>query len=136
MEVQPVVLLDPFAAANAQAEGNKDRRSKSFRSWLRYHRQNPHVYDLLVRIAREGKALGMSRWSIAAAFEIARWERRFDVKSGRKFKLPNEFRAMYSRLIMMQEPDLLNYFHAKKSSADYEMGWIAFKAAKKAATIQ
>src|SRR5437660_4362906 len=130
-----IQAVDPcIAAAESQMAGYKDRRTKTFRSWVRFNKANPHVYDLLAQILREGKKLGMPRWSIAAAFEIARWERRFDVKTSREWKLPNEFRAYYSRLLLMQEADLWNYVRTTKSSADYEMGFLAFKQAKKGTT--
>jgi hypothetical protein len=39
----------------------------------------------------------------------------------------NEYAAYYSRLIMMQEPELYGFMRATSSPADYELGWAAFK---------
>jgi hypothetical protein len=119
--------MTPIEAADFQGANYKDRRTKPCREWLRFNRKNPHVYDILVGILRQAKQRGFKQWSIQGALEIARWERKFTVDAKRDVKLPNEYAAYYSRLIMMQEDDLYNFMRVTKSPADYELGWDAFK---------
>lgn len=81
-----------------------------------FHEDNPHVYAILVNISREGKRRGISRWSIAGAFEVARYERKFST-SDETFKIRNDFKPHYARLIMAKEPDLDGFFETREMTA-------------------
>jgi hypothetical protein len=123
------MLDQALEAAARQSAGYRDRRTKAFREWHKYHRDNPHVYDILVDILHKGKyEKDFHQWSVQGAIEIARWERRFKVDTSSEFKIANAFGAYYSRLIMMQEPDLYNFMRVTSAPADYELGWVAFKS--------
>jgi hypothetical protein len=85
------------------------------REFLKYHQANPHVYKFLVRFAREAlqelEARGKARcYGIAACVERARWHINFEVKGFPDFKLNNDYRARYARLIMKTEADLRGVF--------------------------
>lgn len=73
-----------------------------------FHAQNPHVYKLLVDLARQVKARGFTKYSINSLFERARWHYMFET-TGDVFKLNNNYRSRYTRL-MQQEPDLAGMF--------------------------
>lgn len=77
--------------------------------FLRFHESNPEVYEALVRMARRIKASGQNSYSISGIYEVARFDR-FVSTTGKPFKLNNDFRARYARLIMRQEPDLAEFF--------------------------
>jgi hypothetical protein len=84
----------------------------------RFHQDNPHVYDLMVRLARDWKRrTGRNRLGVAALWERMRWElavRTTDEAPA----LNNDHKAFYARLIMRQEPDLEGLFEVRRSVAD------------------
>src|SRR6266852_5322149 len=102
--VLPPVIhkVNPLRAADTAARAYP-LRSIAFKSFRAYHRANPHVYQILVDILREGKQRGFDTWSIQGAMEVARWERKFETVGLPEFKIANGFGAYYSRLVMMQE---------------------------------
>ena len=72
-----------------------------------FHRLNPWVYDSLVELVRDYRRRGYPAIGIGHLVEILRWLRRgktYDPTAD--FKLSNDYRSRYSRLIMAQEPDL------------------------------
>ena len=81
-----------------------------------FHEQNPQVYRLIVRIARQAKALGARRFGIAACFERLRWV--YLETHGDIYKLNNTYRAFYARLVMDREPDLADLFETRESPHD------------------
>lgn len=88
----------------------------------RFHADNPRVYTTLVRLAREWVAqFGSHKLGIATLYERARWEISLATNDA-DFKLNNNFRAYYARLIMAQERDLEGLFDLRASKADQ---WIA-----------
>lgn len=89
--------------------------------FLKFHASNPEVYKNLVRLAREFR-MGNNvnrKMGIAMLFEVLRWNYYLNVAFGdEEFKLSNDFRAPYARLIMQQEPDLVDAFNTKTSVVD------------------
>ena len=72
-----------------------------------FHQQNSHIYDMLVELSRKMKAKKtMRQWSVYAAYELVRYQWNNRTRSFDDYKLPNEFRPIYSRLIMEQNPTL------------------------------
>jgi len=91
-----------------------------------FHAENPHVYETLTRLAREWiTKTGHRKLGIATLFERARWEIALATNDP-DFRLNNNWRAFYARLIMRQEPDLAGLFHLRISEAD---GWIEARTA-------
>jgi hypothetical protein len=80
----------------------------------RFHRENPHVYELLVSLAREWKAARPGRrCGMKMLFERCRWD--LNVKSvGEPIVLNNNYHAFYARLIMEQETDLADLFETRR----------------------
>lgn len=77
-----------------------------------FHRENPHVYRELVYLARYWKSRGFKKLGIGMLFEVLRWRRAFQTGES-EYKLPNDFRSRYARLIMQQEPDLEGIFETR-----------------------
>jgi len=76
-----------------------------------FHRENPHVYDALVRLARRFiEATGKRKLGAQRLIEIARWDLEIATQGAEEFEINNTFRAFYARLIMWQEPDLDGVF--------------------------
>ena len=83
-----------------------------------FHRDNPRVYAVLVRLAREWvRTTGRRKVGISALFERTRWEIAIETKSP-DFKLNNNFRAFYARLLMAEHEDLDDIFDLRRSEAD------------------
>lgn len=83
-----------------------------------FHRANPDVYRTLVRLAREWvNSTGRSKVGIGALYEVARWQIAIATNDP-DFKLNNDFRAYFARMIMTQEPDLADLFELRRSKAD------------------
>lgn len=92
----------------------------------RFHEQNPEVYAGLVRLARRfHRATGRRDQSVQRLTEILRWDEQIRTKGVEEFAVNNSFRAFYSRLIQLQEPDLDGTFVTRVSpEADR---WIAIR---------
>lgn len=81
-----------------------------------FHERNPEVYAGLVRLARTGKQSGRTKLGIGQLFEVLRWEWMIGGLPDRheQFKLNNNYRSRYSRLIMQREPDLEGIFETRE----------------------
>lgn len=78
-----------------------------------FHNGNPKVYREIVGIARQMKARGVQKMGISLIFERLRWLHFIEVQTDEGFKLSNDFRAEYARLIMNREPDLEGFFETR-----------------------
>tara|TARA_R100000808_G_C2061673_1_gene92837 strand:+ start:266 stop:535 length:270 start_codon:yes stop_codon:yes gene_type:complete len=85
---------------------------------MEFHEANPHVYEELLRICRFVRGRGVERWGIAACFERLRWLSQFEVQGDDPYRLNNNFRAWYSRLLN-NEPGLEGLFEVRSSGADF-----------------
>lgn len=84
----------------------------------KYHEANPHIYHKIVEKARQVKRLGrVKTYSVAAIFEVIRYEALIVSRAGEPFKLSNDFRSRYARLIMDQERDLAGFFTVRELRA-------------------
>jgi hypothetical protein len=83
-----------------------------------FHADNPRVYDVLVTLARQWvHSTGRTKLGIGALYERARWEIALSTADP-DFKLNNNFRAYYARLIMRHNVDLAGMFDLRASEAD------------------
>ena len=83
----------------------------------KYHDDHPEVYTELVRLARKACKAGKEQWGIGALCEVLRWETALRKPEGEAFKLNNNYRSRYARLIMEQEPDLATFFEVRTLAA-------------------
>lgn len=79
----------------------------------RFHAANPHVYKELARLARQAVARGRTRVGIGMLWEVLRWYFWLETKGDVEFKLNNNYRSRYARLLMNQEPDLRGLFEVR-----------------------
>lgn len=78
-----------------------------------FHAANPHVYAALRRLALDAAGRGR-RLGIAMLFEVLRWHYAMHTAdAASEWKLNNNYRAFYARLLMDQEPELRNYFETR-----------------------
>ena len=73
---------------------------------------NPQVYLMLRDLALEYQRAGM-RAGIGHLYEIARHKLWLQTR-GDLFKLNNNWRSRYARLLMKREPELAGYFDTRK----------------------
>jgi hypothetical protein len=87
--------------------------------FIRFHSSNPQVYENLVALARQfNRKRNDAKLGIAMLYEVLRWNYYMSVDSVEEYKLSNDFRACYARLIMEQDPDLNGIFNTRGSIAD------------------
>lgn len=78
---------------------------------IRFHRENPRVWELFVRFTFEVIERGFSRYSAYAVFERIRWETDEADYDGRStFKLNNNYRPYYARWFMARYPEHQGFF--------------------------
>lgn len=80
-----------------------------------FHNANPDVYRRLVKLARDLVARGHRTIGIGMLFEVLRWHHAMTtVDTESSFKLNNNYRALYARLIMVREADLDGKFNTRR----------------------
>ena len=82
-----------------------------------FNREHPEVYSELVRLARQLKSRGHKRYGIGSLFEVIRWHRALQSRDEAGFKVNNNFRSRYARLIMQRESDLAGFFETRELRA-------------------
>lgn len=93
----------------------KKRKASLQDTFMAYHKANPRVYNRLVEMARELKGMGVQQYGLAALWEALRYESLTTQQTdGLPFKLSNNHRAYYARLIHQQEQDLAGFFRLRE----------------------
>lgn len=100
--------LDIFSPVVAD-DGAQLTLDQQFR---KFHRENPDVYRRLLELALQLRAKGHTKGSIAMLFEVLRWEYALATTDA-DFKLNNNYRAFYARLLMTHEPRLRGFFETR-----------------------
>lgn len=91
------------------------RRASIQETFEAFHTANPWVYDALVTLARQRRRAGHLRVGIGMLFEVLRWEYDMRVESASAdWKLDNNLRSRYARLIAANEPDLAGMFELRE----------------------
>ena len=81
-----------------------------------FHAANPHVYEGLRDGALDLRRAGWKHFGIARLYEGLRYQRAV-VTTADDFKLNNNFRALYARMLMEQEPELAGFFELRQRTA-------------------
>lgn len=86
-------------------------------SFWQFHAANPHVYGELLALARRARRRGVERLGIGMLFEVLRW--RYALRTGGDdFRLNNNHRSYYARLIMLRNPELDGIFETRRLASD------------------
>jgi len=96
----------------------RDDESDMGKAFRQFHRDNPWVYRELRRLAMDLVDRGFKHYGIAGLFEVLRWHRAMDTESADPFKLNNNHKPFYSRMLMANEPRLEGFFYLRASEAD------------------
>jgi hypothetical protein len=79
-----------------------------------YHAANPQILGILVTIARDQIALGKTRIAIGELFERLRnWETTNVDRGDEPYRLNNDFRSRYVRMMIDMHPHLRPYFEIR-----------------------
>lgn len=79
-----------------------------------FHEGHPEVYQTLVKLAREAKGKGKRKIGIGMLWEVMRWQMYLQTKDPDGYKLNNNHRSRYARLIMEQEKGLDGLFEVRR----------------------
>lgn len=105
-------MTEPLLPFGVDAEETKFRE---------YHKKNPHVYAKLREFALAAVAAGRTHLAINMLHERVRWYTAVEApERGEPWKLGNNYRPYYSRLLMELEPCLKGFFVTRESRADDE----------------
>lgn len=77
-----------------------------------FHADNPHVYPLFKRFSFEAMKAGRNCFSTQMILERIRWYIEIETK-GDVFKINNNHASCYSRLLMVEHPELVNFFRRR-----------------------
>ena len=92
---------------------------KHFDAFVRFHTENPQVYRELVRLARQAYERGYRRLGIELLLNLVRWNEMMSTRpDAMGFKINNNFKAYYVRMIQHYEPELGSMFTTRRSYAD------------------
>ncbi len=108
-------MKDLFSHAEAEAKASAEPTTSLIRAFFRFHRENPHVYELFDRFTRQVIARGRTRYSSDAIFHRVRWETSI-VTTGDVFKINDHHTAYYSRLWMRLNPEHKGLFRTRMVS--------------------
>jgi hypothetical protein len=84
-----------------------------------FHLDNPQVYAKLVELAVTARDAGATKIGIGFLWERLRWHYLVEVvnREGDEFKLNNDFRSRYARLIRANNPNLAPLFEVRQLRA-------------------
>lgn len=89
--------------------------SRIQREFMEFHASNPHVYSELVRLARTMLARGYKRIGIGMLWETMRYNYFISTDDPTsEWKLNNNYRSRYARLIESKEPDIAGAFETRE----------------------
>ena len=78
-----------------------------------FHLANPAVYDEFRKLAIAIKNTGRAHYSAEIIINTIRWHRDLQT-TGEVFKLNNDFKPLYARLLAYQFPEFLEFFEFRK----------------------
>ncbi len=83
------------------------------RKFWAYHNQNPHVFELFERFAKEAARLH-GHYGAKAIFERVRWHMDVETVDAEEFKLNNNYTSRYARLFMLKNPGFDGFFRTRE----------------------
>jgi hypothetical protein len=86
------------------------------KQFLAFHSENLQVYDKLVELAFILKDRGHRKIGIAMLFEQLRWLYAMKTTDMGGFKLNNNYRAFYARMLMERNPALSGFFEIREQA--------------------
>jgi hypothetical protein len=82
-----------------------------------FHTAHPEVYEELCHMALRLRRQGRKHYGIKALYEVVRFHRALSARSEADWQLNNNYSALYSRLLMQNEPALRDFFRTRRRRA-------------------
>lgn len=82
-----------------------------------FHAANPWVYRALVRLTTDWVAAGRTRIGIGMLTEVVRWQYGRATVSSDDFRINNNFRSRYVRLMLAEHPAWSSVFQLRELKA-------------------
>jgi hypothetical protein len=92
---------------------DKTKQDRIQAAFERFHKENPHVLDRLLELTDEYLMQGHSKVGIGMLFEVLRWTEDMST-TGDAFKLNNNYRSRYVRLMLKRRPDWADVFSTRE----------------------
>lgn len=86
------------------------------RKWFIWHRENPAFFELFEQFTKEAIRAGHTQLSGWLIINRVRWETDV-VTTGDKYKISNNYVALFARLFMIKYPEYIGFFTTKKMSS-------------------
>jgi hypothetical protein len=93
--------------------------TKQRQDWMKYHKNNPGVYELFKKFTFELIDRGFKHSSHWNVMNRVRWETTL-ATFGSEYKIPNGFIAYYARLFMDDYPEYMGFFTTRKMKGEEE----------------
>lgn len=90
-----------------------DVRPDLLQEFKAFHKRNPVVLRLFEQYSLKIKATGRTHYSHWAVAQRVRWHSEFEADAV-DFRLPNNFIAIYARLVVWKHPHMAGFFKFKK----------------------
>lgn len=87
-----------------------------FEHFCRFHRDNPHIFDLFMRYAHEVRKAGRTHYSAKCITERIRWHYA-TTTTGDEFKISNSVTSCYPRLLIIMDPSFESFFTRHQAKA-------------------
>ncbi len=102
-----------------QAHRDENTRKPLSQRFQEFHDAHPEVYDALVALAAKAYVAGTRRLGIAMLFEVLRWEWILSrlPADNEAWKLNNDYKSRYARLIMQNEEWAAGMFELRRLTA-------------------
>lgn len=115
-----MTVFDHLRAQEREVEQDPDRLKKRDdgvgRRFDRFHESHHEVYEGLLALTRKYHSAGRRR-GISFFVEVLRHSFFMEGRDDQGFKLNNDFRSRYARLIEERNPDLAGYFRKRRLRA-------------------
>ena len=112
-----MVSPDLSRLSRRHLRNHPQRRGTIDRQFEDFHHGNPHIFESLRHMALDLKARGVTHYGIATLFEVLRWQSDMQTND-EPFKLNNNYRSRYARLLMKREPRLAGFFSLRELRAE------------------
>jgi hypothetical protein len=86
-------------------------------AFARFHGRHREVADYLFERMKDCRRDGVEHFGIGCIWELCRWNYRLEKDEGEPYRFNNNFRALYSRLLMTEHPEFSNFFETRKRRA-------------------
>jgi hypothetical protein len=84
----------------------------------RFHKENPHVYEVLLDLATEARKKGASKLGIGMLWEVMRWRVWMATSDPSGLKLNDHYRSRYVRMLVKDRPEFDGMFELRTLRTD------------------